>query len=285
MPVTPNPSLAFDILLEFCISEGLEYELLTALASVLLLTSRNAPAPRFAPPRIPTALISPQPRQKKKLYYDLLDTVDKCMTLSSTQDALDSLACSAFFDPSIPCNLMGAASLGIKTALSTANEIDNRKLLQAIMYTQPHLSIFWAAIVRSDLVTPYVNMTFYSLPPICLPAGFWTRTIQSFLQISYDLCGSEKAVVPRVHEFQTSFYCRPVTSVPWSPTPPFGQTLIENLSLEVRAHLGHMHTPLSWMTYWILGSGEKVPATEQRSVSRVQVHHMYRPCFTANPDE
>lgn len=285
MPVTPNVSLAFDFLLEFCISEGLEYELLTALASVLLLTSRNAPTPRFAPPRIPTALFSPHLQQTKKLYYNLLNTVDKCITLSSTQDALDSLACSAFFDPSMPCNLTGAASLGIKTAVSTANEINDRKLLQAIMYTQPHLSLFWAAIVRSDLVTPYVNMTFYSLPPICLPAGFWTRTIQSFLQISYDLCDPEKAVVPRIHEFQASFYCRPTTSVPWSSTPPFGHTLIENLSLEVRAHLGHIHSPISWVTYWVLGSGEKVPATKQHPIHRVQVHQMYRPCFIANPNE
>ena len=271
--------------MEFCISEGLEYELLTALASVLLLTSRNTPAPRFAPPKIPTALVSLQPRQEKELYYDLLNTVDKCITLSSTQDALDSLACSAFFDPSIPCNLMGAASLGIKTALSTANKIDHQKLLRVITYTQPYLYFFWAAIVHSDLVTSYINMVFYSLPPICLPAGIWTGTIQSFLQISYYPCDSEKAVAPRVHEFQASFYCRPTISVPWSPTPPFGQTLIENLSLEVRAHLGHMHTPLSWKTYWVLDSGEKVPATKQHPVSRVQVYQMYHPGFTANSDE
>lgn len=113
MPVTPNPSLAFDFFLVFCISEGLEYELLTALALVLHVTARNAPAPRFVPPEIPTALNCPQPPQNKMLYYNLLNTVDKCITLSSTQDALASLACSGFFDPSVPCNLMGAASLGI----------------------------------------------------------------------------------------------------------------------------------------------------------------------------
>jgi hypothetical protein len=249
------------------------------------MTSRNAPAPRFAPPRIPTALLTPQSQQKKSLFYGLLDIMDKFMTLSSTEDALDSLACGVFFDPSVPCNLMGAASLGIKQGLSTANEIDNRKLLQAITYTKPHLSLFWAALVRSDLVTPYLNMAFYSLPPICLPAGFWTGTTQSFLQISYHLQGSEKAVIPRVHEFQTSFYCRPDTSVPWSPTPPFGQTLIENLSLDVRTHLTHMHMPLSWATCWVLGSGEKIPASEQCPVRHIQVRGMYHSCSIGNPEE
>ncbi|PLN84980.1 hypothetical protein BDW42DRAFT_198856 [Aspergillus taichungensis] len=255
VPVAPNPSLAFDILLDFCISEDLEYELLTGLVSVLLLTSRNAPVPSFAPPRIPTAL-SPQPRQKKGLLYDLLDTVDKCMALSSTQDALDSLACSALFDPSVPCNLMGAASLGVEQALSTGNEIDNRKLLQAITHTQPHLSLFWAAIVRSDL-------------------------------ISYQSHGSdlEKAVVPRVHEFQTSFYCRPDTSVPWSPTPPFGQTLVKNLSLDVRTHFEHMHTPLSWAICYILESGEKVPASEQFPVRHFQVSSMCHSCLVKDPED
>lgn len=49
----------------------------------------------------------------------------------SIQDALDSLLCSAFFGFRVPCNLVGAASLGIRKAL--LHDRDNlMPLLQAI---------------------------------------------------------------------------------------------------------------------------------------------------------
>lgn len=128
MPVTPNSSLAFDILVNFCLSEGLEVELVTGIASILLLTSRNAPSPSFAPPVVvPIASAVSPPRAKDVVLRDLYRSIDKFLTLSSTQDALDSLICSSFFDPSIPCNFIGAASLGVRKALSTADEIDNQQ--------------------------------------------------------------------------------------------------------------------------------------------------------------
>ncbi|BCR98886.1 uncharacterized protein AKAW2_40569A [Aspergillus luchuensis] len=113
VPVTPDSSLAFDILVDFCISKGLEMELVTGLASVLLLTSRNTPSPILAPAvAAPTASAASPSRAKHAVFYELYQPIDKFLTLSSTQDALDPLICSAFFDPSIPCNFMGAASLG-----------------------------------------------------------------------------------------------------------------------------------------------------------------------------
>ncbi|KAL4893332.1 hypothetical protein BDV59DRAFT_207821 [Aspergillus ambiguus] len=272
VPVTPNSSLAFDILLEFCISEGLEGELLIGLISVLFLTSRNAPAPKFAPPTtISTTPNIPPPRQRITSSLELFKSIDKCMFLSSTQDALDSLACSAFFDPSVPCNLIGAASLGIRKALSTSDGIDKQQLLKAVAYKKPYLAPFWAAIIRNDQVTSFLNFSLNNLPPICLVVAFWTATTQSFLQIAYSLASPEKAVVSRVNEFQTSYYCRQDTSVPWSPAPPFGTTPVENLSLEVRAHLQHIQ-------YWILDSGERVSATKQHQVRQFNVQRIDPPC-------
>lgn len=144
--------------------------------------------------------------------------------------------------PSVPYNLLSTASLGTKRVLSNENNnIDNQKLLQAITSTQPRLSLFWAAIARTDLLSSYLTMAFCDLPPICLPAGFWTGISQSFLQIPYYRPGShlpDHEGVIRIYEFQTSFYSRPAISVPWSPAPPFGQTLLWNGSLDVREHPG-----------------------------------------------
>lgn len=206
-PVTTDSHLAFSILVEFCISGGLEGEFLIGLVSVLLLTSRHTPAPKFAPPiKTLTAHITSPLRQNDRNFREIFESIDKCVFLSSTQDALDSLAWSALFDPSVPCNLLGAASLGIRKAISTENEVDNRKILKAIAYMKPHLSLFWAAIIRNDQVTSYLNLALNSLPPICLVAGLLTETTQSFFQITYQSTGEQKGVISRANEFQTSYY-------------------------------------------------------------------------------
>ncbi|PYH51301.1 uncharacterized protein BO96DRAFT_439092 [Aspergillus niger CBS 101883] len=253
VPVTPNSSLAFDILVNFCLSEGLEVELVTGIASILLLTSRNAPSPSFAPPVVvPIASAVSPPRAKDVVLRDLYRSIDKFLTLSSTQDALDSLICSSFFDPSIPCNFIGAASLGVRKALSTADEIDNQQLLRAVTYTKPPLCHFWTAAIRGGQEMAFLNM--------------------------------KNEVTTRANEFQTSFYCRPEASVPWSPAPPFGTTPVENVSHEIRQHLGHMHRPISWTTCWVFDTGKRVPATEPYQYLQFQVQETYHPSSSEHPN-
>ncbi|KAE8373038.1 hypothetical protein BDV26DRAFT_301345 [Aspergillus bertholletiae] len=274
--VTPNSFLAFETLQGFCVLECMEGEFLTGLTSVLIMTSRHIPPPRFAPPiMISTAPMRSVPRPKSMILLDMFRSIDKCISLSSTQDALDSLLCSAFFDPCVPCNLIGAASLGI----------DNRQLLSAVSNKRPHLSLLWAAAVCNDQVTPFLNMALCSLPPICLVAAFWTNTAQSFLQIKYRRMDSNASVIPRADEFQTSYLCRPELSVPWSPAPPFSTTPVENLSLEVRAHIEHAHRPLSWRIYWNLDSGERVPSSEQHPLRLMEAHSIDYSCSLSHSNE
>lgn len=285
-PVISNSSLAFDILLYFCLLEGLEGEFITGFAAVLILTSRHAPPPKFAPPimisRAPTRSL---PKRKDTAFLKLFQSIDKCLSLSSTQDALDSLLCSTFFDPRVPCNLVGAASLGVKKALSTMDKIDNCQLLSAVTNMKPHLSLLWAAAVCNDQATSFLNMALHSLPPISLVAAFCTNTAQSFLQIAYPVHKPEEPITSRALEFQTSYFCRPELSVPWSTAPPFGTTPVENLSLDVRAHLSHIHRPISWRLYWILDSGERVPASAEHHVSLVDVSSMCYSCATDHTNE
>lgn len=223
-----------------------------------------------------TSTLLPPPRQDK-IFNEVFQSIDKCIFLSSTQDAIDSLLCSAFFDPYIPCNFVGAASLGINKAISTANAVDYQKLLNATTHMKPNLRILWSAAVCNDQANSLLNMALYSLPPISLVAAFLTNTIQSFLQVRYCWSDLEKSKIPRANEFQTSYFCRPDISVPWSPAPPFGATLVKNLSLEVRAHLAHQHKPVSWMICWILDSGERIPASKNHRPVFVQVDNMCGP--------
>ncbi|KAE8368153.1 hypothetical protein BDV27DRAFT_168509 [Aspergillus caelatus] len=208
-PVISNSSLAFEILLGFCLLEGLEGEFLTGFASVLMLTSRHAPPPKFSPPiMILTAPMRSSPRPKDMDLLQLFRSTEKCISLSPTQDALDSLLCSTFFDPCVPCNFAGAASLGVRKALSTVDKIDNRQLLSVVTNVKPYLSLLWASAVCNDRVTSFLNMALRSLRPICLVAAFWTNTAQSFHQIAYSVQESE-SIISRALEFQTSYFSRP----------------------------------------------------------------------------
>lgn len=261
---TPSSSVAFDILLNFCTSEGLEEEYVIGIAIVLMSTTRNAPLPTLAPPR---AISGPSVASKKHWISDrLFQYLDKCMSVSSTVDALDSLLCGVFFDPSVPCNLVGAMSLGIRNALRPVGN-DYQKFLTAVALRRPGLSFFWAAAVSTGQSQPFLGLALSDVPPACLTAALWTNTTQSFLQVSYkSSTATKESPVPRSCEFRTSFFCRPEVSQPWTAAPPFGSTISSNLSLDVRQHYNHNHRPLRWRLFWTLRSGEKVPASPQNRV-------------------
>lgn len=266
--VSPNSSVGLDILFEFCTSEGLDEECVIGLATVLMLTSHNAPPPSLTRPV--TISRSPVASKKNGISERLFKDLDKVLSVSSTFGALDSLLCSVFFDPSVPCNLVGAVSLGIKEALLPV-ENDYQEFLKAIAHRRPDLSFFWAALVCNDQVKPFLSMTFNDLPPLCLVVALWTNTIQSFLQVSYDPNGMDaETSVPRWYEFRTSYFCRPEASEPWTAAPPFGSTRSSNLSLEVRQHYSHKHRPLWWMSFWTLRSGDRVPASSQNWIENAR---------------
>ncbi|PYH43335.1 uncharacterized protein BP01DRAFT_323383 [Aspergillus saccharolyticus JOP 1030-1] len=314
--VAPTSFMAFNILLEFCISEGLEGELLTALVAVINTKTPETPWPEYPPPIMISTKSSCLPTtHKDTIFHELFQAVDKLMTLGSTRCARDSLICSAFFDPSIPCNLIGGASLGVAKALSPVDEkydlqpppaqssmwrrprpqipwdkIDKRQLLQAITYLKPHLSLFWAAAVHNNQATRFLQVSLGELPVICLPAACWTNTTQSFLQVAYSSSHWKEPLCTRVAEFQTSQFCRPdcqIQMLPWprSPAPPFGSTPITNLSLEVREHLGHMHRPLSWQIYWKLKAGQRVPASDAHHCHYQEAHEVDDCRSAKNADE
>jgi hypothetical protein len=263
---SPDSSVAFDILLDFCASEGLQEEFVTGLATVLMLTSRNAPPPTLSPP----SMISRSPKASRKdgISKRLFKDLDKLMSLSSTEDALESLICSVFFNPAVPCNLVGAVSRGITEALLPVND-EYRNFLEAITHRRPDMWFFWAAAVLNGQVKLLLTMALNDVLPICLVAALWTNTIQSFLQNTYypssAMAGS---IVPRSCEFKTSYFCRPEADHPWTPAPPFGTTGLSNLSLEVRQHYGHQHRILWWRSFWTLRTGDRAPASSQTWVKK-----------------
>lgn len=235
--------------------------MIIAFTSVLLLPSRNLPPPKMSPPMM-IARHRTDPGVGSTPFHDIMRRIDSCLFLSATQDALDSLACGVFYDPSIPCNLVGSASLGVVQAFFSGEDLNQHSLLSAVSEEAPHMSLLWHSLVIHDQASPLLNLALKRIPPISIVAAFITDTLQSFLQVTYRSERAASSIISRAEEFQTSFYCRPNASVPWTPWPPFGKTTKDNLSLEVFAHCNHMHKPLSWQCFWRLRSGEKVELSE-----------------------
>jgi hypothetical protein len=185
--------------------------------------------------------------------------------LGCTLHAVDSLLCSAFFDPALPCNAVGAQCMGIRTAL----DLDHRKyerLSTAIRQRRPDLAILWLAITSTRQTRQVINFATNPLPPINLVVATWTGVTQSFLQVQYDTSVGPNQSVTRASEFITAYYVRPEIRPPLCRTPPFGRTFTKNAGLEVREHLGHHHHPQQARFFWTLNDGRLTEAHKMIAV-------------------
>lgn len=116
LEVSPNSSFAFDIFVDYCKSEDINHECVAALAIVLTLPACiDCPLmlPRLKPPLIFDAARD----QNEGCYRGLYDSLNSCITLSCCSEGIDSLLCSVFFEPTVPCNLLGAHLLGVTEAI------------------------------------------------------------------------------------------------------------------------------------------------------------------------
>lgn len=198
------------------------------------------------------------PIRQSEGYDKLFASLDKFLTLSCVEDGIGSLLCSVFFDPAVPCNLVGAHWMGIRQALEVS-ENSPQRLGNAIAAQKPRLSILWQGIMWNGIED--VNEVFECvLNPLAITnllIACWTRTTQSFLQATYHDKADQQNSIPRMREFSTAYFARDILK-PFTRAPPFGSTRIPNTSLDVRRHLGHHHRPLQWRLYWLLNSGEKL---------------------------
>ncbi len=152
--------------------------------------------------------------------------------------------------------LVEAQSLGLIDAFGS--DPPNVTLLMA--NSCPKISLLWLAAARLNRVNRVLASVKGGMPRISLPVASWTGTLQSFVQARYISIDNLEEYITRAYEFGISYLTRPNVVVPFTRNPPFGKTAIANLSLDVRAHLHHDHRPLRYKTFWILKTGEELPA-------------------------
>ena len=64
-------------------------------------------------------------------------------------------------------------------------------------------------------------------------------------------------VAPGQVPYSLAYLIRSDVVTPFTPSPPFGETMTSNLSLETRTQ--HRHRPILYKTSWILDTGEELP--------------------------
>ena len=273
LKVSPNSSSAFDILVDYCKSEGITRECIAALAIVLTLPERTDSP--FTIPYLTTPLKLDATRgQNSDCYKSLYDYLSSCITLSCSSEAIESLLCGVFFYPTVPCNLVGAHLLGIMKAIEPLQS-DPGVLARRMAKNCPKVSPLWLATIWNGQVSRILKSVAGGLPPISLPAASWTETIQSFLQVRYLPINDRRDAILRAREYSVAYLVRPDILIPFTPSPPFGETATSNLSLEVKMHLNHNHRPIQHNTNWMLDTGEELP--DQRGPKSIPQPNLHLP--------
>lgn len=276
---TPLHSLsAFRHLENSCLSEGVSNEC-TALALATVLMS---PHFRAGPINLPAITPSKSVRHHTSVdgvYYERLSkSLSRCITLSCCHEGISSLLCSPFFEPKIPCNLIGAHSSGARKAVEPAMS-DPKLFARLVAKQNPKVSAFWLAAILMGHGSKYLNSALGGMPPICLPIASWTGFLQSFVQVGYDSISNRDGFCTRAQEFTTTFLIRPTAPMPFTTPPPFGEIEKTNISLQVQKHLRHDHRILKSMTYWISRDREFHPVSERPDIAErpfVRLPHIAR---------
>lgn len=89
-------------------------------------------------------------REKNDDFYIVFAPLDSYLNLSSIEDGIDHLLCSVFFDPAVPCNLVGAQWLRIKRAYAPLVDCP-QKLARVVAAQNSKLRIVWLAGLWSGI--------------------------------------------------------------------------------------------------------------------------------------
>lgn len=256
--VPPSSDKALIYLQEYCELHAISNQHTAALAAVLFFPWKNSdgdsvvlPLPEPQPshstatqhrplsnPPDPVGCI--QSHYHRLVYY---------MTLSCNVRGLRALLSGSFFEPDVPCNLVGP---WIQPIFEIIDGQDLEGLAIIMGRRQPALAALWFGAIMLGLETSVLQSVQIGLFPVEPNAAAWTGTIQSFINV----------LPPRIYstldkEIDRADECRLLYLIgsesyqrfPVSPWRPFGSTPLIYTELEVQRHAtckGHTLQYLSW---------------------------------------
>ena len=249
---SPGALCAFQHLQSFCLAETVTEECVAlALAVVLMFPEHREGSVKLRPVAAQEGTYGPSGVDEKfcKRFYQCLN---QGITLSCCEEGIPSLLCSIFFEPTVPCNLIGAHLLGVEKAIESVKS--KPEVFARLMVSKNGRIIsIWLAAIWTGQASGFLASAMGSMPPISVPMASWTGIQQSFIQVGYHSISDREGYIPRAQEFSTMYLVHPDVRIPFTPSPPFGETAFTETSLDTRMHLSHNHKPMQAMTYWIFG--------------------------------
>ena len=221
-----------------------------ALYAVILLSQYPDKIVKLPKYSLPTAKSGRGLSRHKRL--DPL--VDKAITLSCAEEGIESILCSPFLVPGVPCTLAGAHLLGARQVLSEGGKM--KSLKDFMIQKRPTIAPLWLAAIWCGQAEHILNNAVLGYSSVNLPASTWTGIPQSFIQYDYISSGPQ-GTIPRANEYRVTYLVNPLAFQPKTPYPPFGYTKKNNLSLEVSTHLCHDHYLQSYKMFWVVEEEEE----------------------------
>jgi hypothetical protein len=154
LEVSLKSFLAFDIFVVYCKSEDIKRECIAALVIVMTLSTYLDSS--IKPPCLTTRLkplkFDASRGQNEDFYESLFNCINSCITLSCISDGINSLLCGVFFEPTVPCNLVGAHMLGVMKAIGSLQ--NDPRILASLMAQKvrrsPHYGWQRSGMIKRD---------------------------------------------------------------------------------------------------------------------------------------
>ncbi|EXJ80794.1 hypothetical protein A1O3_07078 [Capronia epimyces CBS 606.96] len=252
----PNSTFALEALEDFCAAQSMHRESVLALCTAIVLSQYPDKIIKLPKYSLPTTKFTKGPSRNDK--FDLF--VDKYITLSCAEEGIESILCSAFLNPGVPCNLLGAYLLGARQALSECGNMKSMKSLEEFMIQKrPTIAPLWSAALWCGYAEHIFSDAVLGYSSVSLPVSTWTGIPQSFIQYDY-ISSGPAGLIPRANEYRMTYLVNPLAPPPNTPCPPFGYARERNLSLDVRTHLGHDHHLQSYKLFWVTEESEDILA-------------------------
>ncbi|TVY47707.1 hypothetical protein LOCC1_G002816 [Lachnellula occidentalis] len=275
----PSSDVAVGYLTDFYLLHNAGSQCSAALAAALtfpFLEKASLPLPTShdacVRTQIATANISSRSRSSPSPPSSYVDEKDEIlqdfrllpyyMTLSCSRRGIESLLCNTFFDPHIPCNLVGAWIQPIFEVLDPliANK-DYKVLAMVLGRQQPKVAALWTGAIITGMERSILQHCRHGFIAIDILAAAWTNTTQTFLSL-------DPQPLPDYDRIYRADECRLLylageelnSRIPICPWRPFGTTALSDTDICVRTHAncagGHYLRYASWS--WVLKNGANV---------------------------
>ena len=168
--VHPGSVYSFQLLENFCSSECTTKKSTAMALTVVLMHPKYRAGPIVSPPSAALEDVYRSSGVDEKFYNRLSKSHSRCITLSCCDKGITTLLCSAFFEPRLPYNLIGAHVSGARKEIESARS-DAKVFARLMIRQNPKISALWLVAIWMGHAGRLLNCAFGGTLPVSLPVG------------------------------------------------------------------------------------------------------------------